>query len=89
MAMSGNPLMMFTKWSFSMNNTAEITLTPKDIRLIQKIIEDNKIDTQYGLITLTKTEGFGIGSVLEMTWYDDHNGYRAKIAVEVFGVEDW
>lgn len=68
------------------NNTTEITLSPKDIVLIQKIIEDNKIDTQ---ITLTKTEGFGIGSVLEMSWYDDHNGYRAKIAVEVFGVEDW
>lgn len=68
------------------NNTTDITLMPKDIVLIQKIIEDNKIDTQ---ITLTKTEGFEIGSVLEMSWYDDHNGYRAKIAVEVFGVEDW
>lgn len=68
------------------NDTTEITLMPKDIRLIQKIIEDNDIDTQ---ITLTKTEGFWIGSVLEMSWYADHNGYRAKIAVEVFGVEDW
>lgn len=68
------------------NNTTEMTLMPKDITLLQKIIEDNNVESQ---ITLTKTEGFGIGSVLEMSWYADHNGYRAKITVEVFGVEDW
>jgi hypothetical protein len=88
MAMSGNRLMMFTKWSFSMNsnNTTELTLTPKDIVVIKKIIEDNDIDSQ---ITLTKSEGFGIGSVLEMSWDTEHNGYNAHITVEVSGVDDW
>lgn len=68
------------------NNTSEMTLMPKDIVLINKIIEDNDITSQ---ITLTKIEGFGIGSVLEMSWDAEHNEYNARITVEVFGVEDW
>lgn len=68
------------------NNTSEITLMPRDLALIKKIMEDNKINSQ---ITLTKLEGFGIGSVLEVTWDAEHNGYNARITVEVFGVEDW
>lgn len=68
------------------NNTTELTLMPRDIVLIQKIIEDNDITSQ---ITLTKIEGFGIGSVLEMSWDSEHNGYTARITVDVSGVEDW
>jgi hypothetical protein len=68
------------------NNTTEINLMPRDIVLINKIIEDNDITSQ---ITLTKTEGFWIGSVLEMSWDAEHNGYNAHITVEVSGVEDW
>lgn len=68
------------------NNTSEINLMPRDLALIKKIMEDNKINSQ---ITLTKLEGFGIGSVLEMSWGAEHNGYNARITVEVFGVEDW
>ena len=41
------------------NNTSEINLMPKDIVLINKIIENNDITSQ---ITLTKLEGYGIGS---------------------------
>lgn len=68
------------------NNTTELTLMPIDIVIIKKIMEDNDINSQ---ITLTKSEGFGIGSVLEMSWDTDHNGYNARITVEVCGVEDW
>lgn len=64
----------------------EVTLQCEDIKKMMKIIHDNDI---VGLITITKEDGFGIGSVLEMSWDACYNRYPAKITIEVSGVEDW
>jgi hypothetical protein len=60
-------------------------VTPQDIEIIQKIIEENNINHAFKLVH----ESHGIGSVLNLEFDRDMHGREATISIMVSGPEEW
>ena len=60
-------------------------VTPQDIEIIKKIIEENDIHHAFKLVH----ESHGIGSTLILEFDKDVNGREAKISIMVSGPGEW
>ena len=66
--------------------TQTIMLTPGDLEVIAKIVEEN--DIKYGF-KLIYEDGSGIGYTLDLEYTTHINGREATVKIPVTGVENW
>jgi hypothetical protein len=66
--------------------TKEIYVSPQELAIIQKIMEENNI--KYA-VKLIYEDGSGIGSTLDVEFDTEVNGREATIRIPVTGVENW
>ncbi len=61
-------------------------INPQEIELIQKIIEENKIEFAFKLIQETES---GIGNILHIEFESEVNGRQATIRIPITTEENW
>jgi hypothetical protein len=61
-------------------------VTPQEIELIQKVIEENKIVNSFELLQENHS---GIGSTLDVEFYAEVNGRQATIRIPITTSENW
>lgn len=66
--------------------TSEIYINPKELAIVQKIMEENGITYAVKLIY---TNDSGIGSILNVEFDTEVNGREAVVRIPVSGVESW
>ena len=66
--------------------TQTIMLTPSDLEIITKIVEENDIKYSFKLIY---EGGSGIGYTLDLEYTTELNGREATVKIPVTGVENW
>ena len=65
---------------------SKITLLPSAVEKINEVVELNNIVTS---ITIECDSSSGIGSIITMSWEEEHNGLNTKMTIELSGVENW
>jgi len=66
--------------------TTDMWVNPQEITIIQKIIEENKIEFAFKLI---QESGSGIGTTLDIEFESEVNGRQATIRIPITTSEDW
>ena len=61
-------------------------VTPQEIEIIQKVIEENNIKHAFKLI---HENGSGIGATLDLEFDAEVNGREATIRIPITTVENW
>lgn len=61
-------------------------VTPQEIEIIQKVVEENNIKHAFQLIHENQS---GIGSTLDLEFETEVNGRQATIRIPITGVESW
>ena len=61
-------------------------VTPQEIEIIQKVIEENNIEIAFELIHENSS---GIGSTLDLEFETDINGREATIRIPITTTENW
>lgn len=62
-----------------------IMMNPADVQVIQEIIAENNITSNFELLY---TNG-GIGYYIDLVYEESVNGRNAKITIPVCGAENW
>jgi len=65
---------------------AKVTLLPSAVEKINEVVELNNIVSD---ITIECDSSSGIGSIITMSWEEEHNGLNTKMTIELSGVENW
>ena len=66
--------------------TKEIYISPQEMLIIQKVIDENNITQSFKLIYDSSS---GIGSTLDIEFDTDIHGREASIRIPITGVENW
>jgi hypothetical protein len=66
--------------------TTNMWINHQEIEIIQKIIEENKIEFAFKLI---QESGSGIGSTLAIEFESEVNGRHATIRIPITTEENW
>jgi hypothetical protein len=64
----------------------KILMTPQDMGILAKIIEENDLKYAFALIY---NGGSGIGYTLDVEFEKDINGREATVRIPITGVENW